>query len=417
MEGIITSTVNVYIHTFNSYFSQFLNWGKEFFFVGVVITVVWLCLWNAFDKNSFQETMPHFLKEFFIIALFYTIMIYANSWLSTLPESASIMGKTLAKVKVDPSSIIDQGISIANSLAGHINPSGVLEKIYAAFVVAFSNVLIMFAFVSVALDLAVTLLTIYFFIAISGFALAFSVFPFTRTIARKTLDIVIANSMKLMALYLVVAAGSGVFTAITNDLKTTTNPFDVLGWVVAAAFLFWLACRNIPAQVARVFSDAVHEARGTDAAALAMSAVGIARTAIPVVAVAAGGAAGLAKIAGSTVGNASAHFNHARASGANVASSIGKAIGGVAKNTLGSMGGSLYDHFKHISEKLSGGKGIVDAKGNKNIPKFAQRMYQAAQEVKSMPPGSGPVSSSGRKSAASSATRSVPKTGKNFPRN
>lgn len=436
MDGIITSTVNVYIHTFNAYFSQFLKWGQEFFFTGLVITIVWLCLWNAFDKNSFQDSMPNFLKEFFIIALFYTIMIYGNDWLSTIPESASIMGKTLSSVKVDPSSIIDQGIKITNILATQIKPSGILEKMYAAFVVALANILIMFAFVSVALDLAVTLLIIYFFIAISGFALAFSVFSFTRAIARKTLDIVIANSMKLLALYVVVAAGSGVFTAITQDLKTTTNPFDVLGWVVAAAFLFWLVCKNIPSQVARVFSDAVQETRGTNAAALAMSATRIAHTATPALKVAASGAFGVAKVVGSTAYSGSAHYSQSRTQGLGIASSVGKAVGSTTKDVLRSAGGSLTDRVKHAADKISGGKGMVDANGKTNIPSFAQRMYQSAQGTKSLIPtdagssssagsaavgggaaagnavnmnSAGAPSSSGRKAAAESKTRSTPR--------
>lgn len=406
MDGIITSTVNVYIHTFNAYFSQFLKWGQEFFFTGLVITIVWLCLWNAFDKNSFQDSMPNFLKEFFIIALFYTIMIYGNDWLSTIPESASIMGRTLSSVKVDPSSIIDQGIKITNLLTTQVHPSGILEKMYAAFVVALANILIMFAFVSVALDLAVTLLIIYFFIAISGFALAFSVFSFTRAIARKTLDIVIANSMKLLTLYVVVAAGSGVFTAITQDLKTTTNPFDVLGWVVAAAFLFWLVCRNIPSQVARIFSDAVQETRGTNAAALAMSAVSTARTTAmatsalkTAVTTTAGGAFGAARVTGSAIRDAAAHYSQSRMQGLGMASSAGKAVGSTAKDALRSGGGGVADRFKHAVEKLSGGKGMVDEKGKTNIPSFAQRMYQSAQGTKNLIPTSAGSSSSTRSGA------------------
>jgi len=386
MDGIITSTVNAYLQVFSSYFAQFLKWGQEFFFAGIIITIVWMCLWNAFDRNSFQESMPNFIKEFFVIALFYTIMIYANDWLNTIPASTTYMGKALAGTKVDPSSIIDQGIKITNFLIQHTNPSGVLEKLYAAVVVAIADVLIMFAFISIALDLAVTTLTIYFFIAISGFALAFSVFAFTRSIARKTLDIVVSNSMKLLSLYLVVAAGNGIFISIENDLKNTTNVFDVLGWIVAAAFLFWLISKNIPSQVARVFSEAVQETRGTDAAALSMSALRTTQFAMSATKVAADGAAGISKVAGSTAGNAKAHFSEAHSQGSSIVSSLGKAVSGVAKDAASSAYGSVSDHFKHLTNKLAGGTGMVDHKGDTNIPGFAARMYKAAQDVKSMPP-------------------------------
>lgn len=436
MDGIITSTVSEYINVFNSYFVHFSNWGKELFFAGIIITIVWLCLWNAFDKNSFHESMPEFIKEFFILALFYSFMLYGKDWLSSIPISATKMGTVLSGMKVDPSSIIDQGIRITNLLSLGVNPTGLLDKIYAAFVVGIVNILIMFAFIAVALDLAVTMLTIYFFIAISGFALAFAVFPFTRSIARKTLDIVISNSMKLLALYLLVAAGHGVFARIVAELQTTKNPFDVIGWVAAAAFLFWVICKNIPFQVARVFSEAVQEIRGNSAAALAMSAIYYAKTAAPALRLAGGGAAGVAKIAGSTINNSKAHFQDARSQGTGRGLSVGYAVGGAAKHALSSIGGSISDHFKHLSSKLAGGQGV--AKSVKDIPGYAERMHghasalsAGAEKPKSSGSSSnvsvtktdgiglgsaGAPSSSGRKAAGPSSTRSAPKPRKSQPK-
>jgi hypothetical protein len=60
----------------------------------------------------------------------------------------------------------------------------------------------------------------------------------------------------------------------------------------------------------------------------------------------------------------------------------------MAKDAVSSAYGSVSDHFKHITDKLSGGTGMVDHKGEKNIPGFAQRMYQAGGDAKSMPPQS-----------------------------
>jgi P-type conjugative transfer protein TrbL len=435
MDGIITSTVSEYINVFNSYFAHFFMWGQEFFFAGLVITIVWMCLWHAFDKNSFHESMPEFIKEFFILALFYSFMLYGRDWLSSIPISATKMGTVLSGMKVDPSSIIDQGIRITNLLSVGVNPTGLLDKIYAAFVVGIVNILIMFAFIAVALDLAVTLLMIYFFIAISGFALSFAVFPFTRSIARKTLDIVISNSMKLLALYLLVAAGNGVFKRIVAELATTKNPFDVIGWVAAAAFLFWAICKSIPFQVARVFSEAVQEIRGTSAAALATSAIYYAKTAAPALGLAAGGAAGLAKITGSTLKNSGAHFKDARSQGLSRSQSLGYAAGGTAKHALSSIGGSVSDHFKHLTSKLSGGPGV--AKSVKDIPSYAQRMHGHASAIsaslgktKSGDAASvdgsksdglglsnaGAPSSAGRKAAAPSSTRNTPKPRKSKPK-
>jgi|GEM_PF-2425951 len=411
MSAIITQAVNMYTGMFAGYIDHFLQWGEEFFYVGLVITIVWMCLWNAFDKQSFTEATSEFIKEFFIIALFYTLMLNGIHWLQSIPQTAQSIGKTLAGGSlVDPSSIIDRGINAINYISTALHDAGWVDKLMYSLIFGIIELVILFVFISIALDLAVTILLIQFFIVVSGFFLAFAVFPFTRSVARKTLDLVMANSMKLMALYIIVAAGSKLLNLLSEEFTGPGAKFtiDAVYTYTATVLLFWLISKNIPSQVARIFSEVVQESRGTSAAGLAMAAINTAKTHYPAMQMAAGGATGLTKIAGSTIGNMGAHFNHAQASGAGLAASVGKALGGAGRNTLGSIGGSVSDHFKHITEKLSGGKGMVDEQGNKNIPKFAQRMHAAAQMVKSTPP-SGAPSSAGRKAAGSNATRRATK--------
>jgi P-type conjugative transfer protein TrbL len=387
--AIITTTVKTYIGAFSGYTNQFLTWGKEFFLISVVISIVWMCLWNAFDKHSFNESMPKFIKEFFIISLFFTIMLFAKDWLGTLPKSADAMGHAFGLTKVDPSSIIDQGIAIANSISGISKNVGLLDKIYAAIILGIANVIVLFAFFSIALDVAITILTIYFFIAISGFSLSFAAFSFTRSIARKTLDIVVANSMKLATIYLIVAAGSDIFNQIASELKNVGEDFFTPVYcAVAASLLFWLIAKNIPSQVAKVFSDVVQETKGTDAAALAMATVGYAGTAVKgaqiagLAASAAGNAKlGLAKVAGSAINNAASHFGKASAEGKGVAGSLAKAVTGAAGDAAKSVGGGLSDRFANLTEKLKG-----NPASPKDVAGFAARMHGAANAVKEVKP-------------------------------
>lgn len=114
--NILTSTVNTYTEAFNSYLNQFLNWGEWLFFGFLVIALVWLCVWNAFDKNSMHESMPNFLREFFVITFFYSIMLNAGPWLNSMVQTAVSMGETISHERVDPSSIIEQGLTIANDI-------------------------------------------------------------------------------------------------------------------------------------------------------------------------------------------------------------------------------------------------------------------------------------------------------------
>lgn len=372
--GLLTTTVNFYAKAFLGYIHQFLQWGEDFFYVGLVITIVWMCLWNAFDKNSFQDSMPNFIKEFFIIALFYTIMLNAQSWLGSIVNTSSYMGQILTKSAIDPSSIMSQGLAIAGKIAIIADNTSMLKEFFGILLLFTAYIVVFFTFASIALELSLILILNYLLIGMSGFLLAFAVFPFTRSIARKTLDLVMANSIKILVIYIVVGASTSIFDMISkilpSDPASKVTSFDTYSWVVLASLLFWILAKNIPTQISRIFSDVIQETRGTNAAALAMSAVSTARTTAmaasalkTAVKTTAGGAFGVARVTGSAIRDGAAHYSQSRMQGLGMASSAGKAVSSTAKDALWSGGGGVADRFKHAVEKLSGGKGMVDEKG------------------------------------------------------
>lgn len=257
---LITNLINQYTRIFSSYFSQFLNWGKWLFYSFATIAIVWHCLWRAFDEDSAAESMPIFLKEFFLIAFFYTVMINAAPWLSSIVDTAQSMGQQLTHQLIDPASIIQQGLTIANLILAPIRNSGASNLTIGAAIVTVTYFIILAGFIAVALNLTITLLMTTFFISLAGMSLAFGSFSVTRSIARRTLDTVIAYSFKLLTLYLVISAGAGVFTELASYLPTdTVSTFDIYGWTIAATLLFWLSAHCLPKQVAKIFTDAIQQ--------------------------------------------------------------------------------------------------------------------------------------------------------------
>jgi type IV secretory pathway TrbL component len=75
---ILTTAAQSYMTTFSGYVNQFLQWGQWLFFSLLVINIVWMALWCAFDRHSFSESMPSFIKKFFVITVFYTIMMHPS---------------------------------------------------------------------------------------------------------------------------------------------------------------------------------------------------------------------------------------------------------------------------------------------------------------------------------------------------
>ncbi len=102
---ILTRASTSYMQTFHHYGSQFAQWGQWLFVSLLTINMVWMCLWYAFDRHSFAESMPSFIKRFFSVAFFYTLMMNP-SWLMDVLRSAQGMGKALTHMPFDPSSKI-----------------------------------------------------------------------------------------------------------------------------------------------------------------------------------------------------------------------------------------------------------------------------------------------------------------------
>jgi P-type conjugative transfer protein TrbL len=371
---ILTSSSQTYMNIFHGYLSQFFIWGQWLFFSLLTINIVWMSLWYAFDKHSLSETMPDFIKRFFSIAIFYTIM--ANpAWLADIVKTAQVMGSTLTHAPIDPSSILSAGLGIANKILLSLSLSSILTLFPGVIIILVVYGTVLFCFISIALDLALTLIITTALISIASFFLGFAALGVTSQIARQTLDVILGNAVKLLGLYLVVAAGSQFLVQLTNAIPVKIISLDPYIIIAAAALLFWLVAKNLPAQLAKIVSGAVLESRGTDAAALAIAAIAYAQRATPAARILSSVVKTAAKIAGSSGYNAAAHFKHGAATGGNPGLS---AMKGSISHLGKAVAGSVSDHFKHVASKLSGGSG-----NQQSIRKISERMYQAAKDVQS----------------------------------
>lgn len=342
---IITTAINNYNSIFASYLNQFLEWGKWLFYSCAIIAIVWLCLWRAFDYSSFHSAMAGFIKEFFVITFFYTVMINAGPWLYSLVNTASSMGTTLAQQKVDPASIIAQGFAIANAILVAANNTSFLVNEFSILITSASYAIILFVFFAVALNLAATIILNSILISVASMSLAFAVFPFTRSVAHKTLDLVVANSIKLLVLYVTIAAGNGLITKIAEFIPTDTiTSFDTFGWVVVSCLLFWIVAQQIPKRIAEIFTDMLHESHFAEASVFAGSnqnytaAVSDSLSASPL-------SSDIAKFQTAKINIASAQFND------DIKTASIKNSSDEEKEYNNSVYGSLSEHFKYIAGK------------------------------------------------------------------
>src|SRR5262249_48546130 len=203
--NIVTQAANSYIHIFSGYVQQFLHWGQWLFFSLLTINVVWLALWYAFDRHALAETLPSFLKKFFVMSFFYTVMIHP-AWLGSILHTAQSMGQSVVHAPIDPSSIIAQGLGLGNKLLIPVSHSSLLTMGFGIIIIAVVYLVVLFVFIHIALDLALTLITTTALISIATFFLGFAALGATHQIARQTVEVILANCVKLLGMYCVVAA-------------------------------------------------------------------------------------------------------------------------------------------------------------------------------------------------------------------
>jgi P-type conjugative transfer protein TrbL len=251
---LMTQIINQYTAIFSGYYSQFLSWGSWLFYSFAAIAIVWLCLWCAFDSENAMTAMPEFLREFFIIAFFYTLMIHGAAWLSSIVNTAESMNQQLTHQPIDPASIIQQGLTVANKILTPVKNSAAANLGIGINFITLSYLITLGAFTGVALTFAVTLLTTTFLISLSGFFLAFGAFAWTREVARHTIDRVISYSIKLLSMYLVIHAGANIFSRLSAFLPSEQIvTFDVYAWTAATAMLFWLITHYLPKYMSEIF--------------------------------------------------------------------------------------------------------------------------------------------------------------------
>jgi type IV secretory pathway TrbL component len=193
--------------------------------------------------------------------------------------------------------------------------------------------------------------------------------------------VLLANAVKLLGLYLVVAAGSKTISTVANSIPTSAMSLDGYVWISVSVLLFWLVAKNVPNQLASIVSGSLQASRGTSVAALAITAGQQGRLAMAAGAKIMGAAQGIAKIAGSTLNNAASRFNGAMdktgSAGLGAIGAAAGAVGSLAKST----GGNVADHFKNVGSKMAGGPG-------RSVAGVSERLYKDAQgqKAKASPP-------------------------------
>lgn len=248
------TAVTHYLNSFSHYIHPFLYWGQWLFLSLLTINLVWMALWHAFDQEEFSRSLPIFIRKFFVISIFYTIMIHPE-WLTQLLQTSEYMGGTLTKISLTPQAIIQEGITFSNKLMIPLAEGNLLTG-GAGFIVALLvSLLVLFVFLSVTVDLLVTLITTTFLISMASFFMGLA--PQSETVACQTLNSILRNCMKLFGLYVVIAVGLFVMKPLMSVVPMQYNQLDPYVWITAIVLLFWFLSKNLPRHLSAIVAELI----------------------------------------------------------------------------------------------------------------------------------------------------------------
>lgn len=381
----LTTAANTFKTTFQGIQSDFFGYGQAIFFGLLTIGIVLKALEYAWTKDV-TESLPDWIRELIGAGFFWTVM-QNISWLSSLPNSANVIGSKYVS-GIDPSSIILQGVMMTNTIMQPLSKAGLLKAGAAMFIGIGCCFVIMFCLINIAMNVAVTAICTQGIISISPLFLAAGAFKPSSPIARNAIDAVIGNSVKLMGYYIVIFAGNKALTAMAGQISGTFDPnsqsFDQYSYIIAVVALFYAVAKTFPDQIARLVTGVIQENRGINAMAAAMAAVSVAAKAMPAAAAAAAAAktAGsafkpAAQAAGATMANALANYREISSSNpsSTMASKAGAALKQAVGTTAGATASNVSDRFRDLASRATGG-------GGSNVASVAERVNKVTNSTK-----------------------------------
>ena len=346
----LTTTLHNFLGAFNGGYALLLPSVR--WLTGTLL-VVELILIGLFWAISGGERLGSVIKKLLFILFWLMVINYFDVWSKvfrdSLIDAGMIAGGQAGNpgLLLDPSRIAGYGLDATSVLADR------MKKIHAwqvldAIILGLSYMMIMLAFLVIAIQVFITQIEFYLVMVLSSILLPWGLLKPTKFIAEKAIGSVVSSSVKLMVLSFIIAVADGVLSniAYTGTILNFNEIWSVLLTVGTIAFLAWSA----PGMAAGMISGSPSLTAGTlaqNTVASGMAGGMAAAGMVGATRAAAKGVGGTAAAGARTVGAYNAGSTMASASGAG---KLGAALGGVktagaslVQSTVGKMAGSVQE--------------------------------------------------------------------------
>ncbi|EOD9338148.1 P-type conjugative transfer protein TrbL [Campylobacter coli] len=295
------------------------------FWTLVVIDLVWTFGLKALSGFEFGDFIATLIKKIMYIGIF-LFLFNIDQWLQIIFNSFSQLATSVNNgISITPQNIIEQALNLVGKIIQSMDfwsPGDSILKVVA-------GVIILIAFVLMAIDLLIVYLKFFLMNVIVFFALALGGLSHFKQIGLNPIMTAIKVGVELFMIQGLMALSITMIDVINNEI-TQKSTADVILQILVVALIFCMITKMVPGIIEAVFNGSIGESAGASAGFRAVATM------------AAGAAAGAAVGAvGATRAMNAAKALHLAEGGAGGMD----LVKGVAKNLAGAGGEHLRDNL------------------------------------------------------------------------
>ncbi|HBK2053038.1 TPA: P-type conjugative transfer protein TrbL [Campylobacter coli] len=292
------------------------------FWTLVVIDLVWTFGLKALSGFEFGDFIATLIKKIMYIGIF-LFLFNIDQWLQIIFNSFSQLATSVNNgISITPQNIIEQALNLVGKIIQSMDfwsPGDSILKVIA-------GVIILIAFVLMAIDLLIVYLKFFLMNVIVFFALALGGLSHFKQIGLNPIMTAIKVGVELFMIQGLMALSITMIDVINNEI-TQKSTADVILQILVVALIFCMITKMVPGIIEAVFNGSIGESAGASAgfrsvatmaagaaAGAAVGAVGVTRAmnAAKALHLAEGGAGGMDLVKGVAKNLASAGGEHLR---------------------------------------------------------------------------------------------------------
>lgn len=231
-------------------------------------------LWLALTGESFQRLFIRLLQLSLSFGVLYACIHSGSQWIPAIINGFIELGQTSGVQSLDPSSIVDQGLSLSGAILQGFFNWGLLGHPFVSLVGGIVCIAIVILYGLLAAELTIVLVKSYVLVSLSSLFFAFGATEPTRLMTIHYVKTVIGIGLQLMTLYFLMGVGQHIgehWSLMTREAAEHHQLMPMLV-ILTSVIVYYMVVRNVPSFIANLAGVGGFQHYGASSASLALQA-------------------------------------------------------------------------------------------------------------------------------------------------